>query len=60
MSPRPTRLLEIPEADFRVEAAIAIGRPTDASVLDEIFRAREVPSPRNPVSAFAFDGRFRA
>lgn len=53
-------VLGISEADYRVEAAVAIGRPADVSVLDEIFRARETPSPREPVSAFAFEGRFKA
>jgi nitroreductase len=46
------------DSDFRIEAAIAVGRPTDASVLPEQFRAREIPSPRKPVSAFAFEGRY--
>jgi nitroreductase len=47
-----------PESDFRVEAAIAIGRPTDASVLPESYRAREVPSGREPVARFVFEGPF--
>jgi nitroreductase len=45
------------EADYRIEAAIAIGRTTDASVLPEAYRAREVPSGREPVAAFVFEGR---
>jgi nitroreductase len=45
------------EADYRIEAAIAIGRPTDASVLPESYRAREVPSGREPVAGFVFEGR---
>jgi hypothetical protein len=49
----------LPETDFRIEAAIAVGRPTDASVLPESFRAREVPSLRKPVAAFAYEGRYR-
>ncbi|MFI4949988.1 MAG: nitroreductase family protein [Caulobacterales bacterium] len=48
----------LPESDFQVEAAIAIGRPTDAGVLPEQFRAREVPSGRTPVESFVFEGRF--
>ena len=51
-------VLNVPEADYRVEAAIAIGRPTDKSVLPEAYQAREVPSARLPVAAFAFEGRF--
>ena len=49
----------LPESDFRIEAAIAVGRATDASVLPESYQAREVPSGRIPVSEFAFEGRFR-
>ena len=51
--------LGAPETDYRIEAAIAIGRPTDASVLPEPYRAREVPSGREPVAAFLFEGRLR-
>jgi hypothetical protein len=46
-----------PESDYRIEAAIAIGRPTDASVLPEAYRAREVPSGREPVGSFVCKGR---
>jgi nitroreductase len=45
------------ESDYRVEAAIAIGRPTEASVLPESYRTREVPSGREPVRSFVFEGR---
>lgn len=45
---------------YNVEAAIAVGRQADASVLDEPYRSREVPSERNPVSSFAFEGRLKA
>jgi nitroreductase len=48
------------DADYRVEAAIAIGRPTDAGVLPESYRAREVPSGREPVGSFVFEGRLGA
>jgi nitroreductase len=57
---RSYEVLGVAEDQYRVEAAIAIGRPTDASVLDEPYRSREAPSPRNPVSSFAFEGRFKA
>jgi nitroreductase len=50
----------LPQSDFQIEAAIAVGRATDASVLPEQFQAREVPSRRAPVSGFVFEGRFRA
>lgn len=48
----------LPVSDYRIEAAIAVGRPTDASVLPEQFQAREVPSLRISVEDFAFEGRF--
>ena len=48
------------ETEHCVEAAVAVGRPTDASILDEPYRSREVPSQRNPVSSFAFEGRLKA
>jgi len=48
----------LPESDYQIEAAIAVGRATDASVLPEALQAREVPSLREPVSHFAFEGRF--
>lgn len=52
--------LGAPEADYKVEAAIAIGRPADAGVLPESYRAREVPSGREPVGSFVFEGRLGA
>ena len=48
------------EADYRVEAAIAIGRPAGAETLPEAYRAREVPSGREPVGRFVFEGRLGA
>jgi hypothetical protein len=51
--------LGAPESDYRVEAAIAIGRPADASVLPESYRAREIPSGRSPVESFVSEGRLR-
>ena len=47
-------------ADYRVEAAIAIGRPGDKSLLPEPLRAREEPSGRLPLSQLACEGRFDA
>lgn len=52
--------LDIPEAEYCVEAAIAVGRPTDKDILEEPYRSREGPSPRNPVASFVFEGRFKA
>jgi nitroreductase len=45
-------------ADFRVEAAIAIGRQADKSVLPDALQARETPNGRAAVAQFAFEGRF--
>jgi nitroreductase len=48
-----------PEAEYRVEAAIAVGRPADAAILEEPYLSREKPSPRKPVAEVAFEGRLR-
>ena len=50
--------LEVPEADFRVEAAIAIGRPADRQVLAEPYQSMESPSSRRAADTFVFEGRF--
>lgn len=47
-------------AEWRLEAAVAVGHPGDPADLPEKLRAREVASDRNPVSAFAFEGGFPA
>jgi nitroreductase len=47
-------------AGYTVEAAIAIGKLADKSTLPETLQAREIPSTRNPVSSFAFEGQFKA
>lgn len=44
---------------FRIEAAIAVGRLGDKASLPEALQAREVPSGRRPIEAFAFEGGFR-
>ena len=49
--------LGVPQG-HRIEAAIAVGRQTDKSLLPEALQARETPNGRNPVSAFAFEGAF--
>ena len=49
--------LNVP-AGYRVEAAVAIGKPGDKSLLPEALQAREAPSQRNPLSASAFEGAF--
>jgi nitroreductase len=55
--PRTAVELGVP-ADYRVEAAIAIGRPGDKSILPEPLRAREQPSDRLPLSQLAWEGGF--
>jgi nitroreductase len=49
--------LAVPER-FRIEAAVAIGRQGDKSVLPEALQAREEPSDRKPVESFAHQGNF--
>ena len=49
--------LAIPD-DFRIEAAAAVGRQADASILPEKLREREKPSDRKPLSEIAFAGNF--
>jgi nitroreductase len=51
--------LGVPEG-YRVEAAIAIGRLGDKSILPEQLQARETPSDRKPLSEIAFEGKFKA
>ncbi|HTJ91569.1 MAG TPA: nitroreductase family protein [Pararobbsia sp.] len=46
--------------NFVVEAAVAIGKQGDKSLLSEKLQEREVPSSRKPLSEVAFEGRFVA
>lgn len=50
--------LSVPEG-YRVEAGLAIGRIASKETLPGDLKAREVPSQRNPVSSFAFEGVFK-
>ena len=50
--------LGVPRDDYRVEAAVAVGRVADKSVLPESYQARETPSHREPAASLAFEGRF--
>ncbi|MNW15560.1 hypothetical protein D3C71_2140990 [compost metagenome] len=45
-------------SDYRVEAAVAIGRIGDKAQLPEGLREREVPSPRKALSEISSEGRF--
>ncbi|MGF6240458.1 nitroreductase [Paraburkholderia sp. GAS38] len=49
--------LAVPDV-YSIEAAIAIGRAGDKSVLPEALQAREAPSPRKPLAEIAAEGRF--
>lgn len=57
--PRTAVELHVPPT-FRVEAAIAIGRRGDKTLLPESLQARETPNGRNPLTAIAFEGGFPA
>ncbi len=56
--PRAQAELNIPER-YRVEAAVAVGRQADKSILPPQLQEREVPSGRKPVESFAFEGGWR-
>ena len=51
--------LNVPQG-YRVEAAIAVGRPGDKSILPEALQARETPNGRDPLSKTAIAGGFPA
>lgn len=46
--------------EYKVEAAIAIGRIADPATLPDALRARETPSQRRPLAEIAFNGAFIA
>ena len=50
--------LDVPMG-YRVEAAYAVGRLGDPASLPEVLRAREMPSPRLPLTQLAFEGAFK-
>ncbi len=49
--------LGVPD-EFHIDAAIVVGRRDAKEKLPEMLQAREAPSGRNPVHAFAWDGSF--
>lgn len=53
--PRAQTELNLPER-YRIEAAVAVGRRGDKSLLPAQLQEREQPSDRNPVESFAFEG----
>lgn len=56
---KAARELGVPD-DYRVEAAIAIGRKAPKEILPEKLQERENPNGRKPASSFAFAGDFHA
>lgn len=50
--------LDVPPA-YAIQAGVVIGKPGDIAQLSESLRQRESPSPRQPLSALAFAGKFR-
>jgi len=55
---RAPAALGIPD-DYRLEAAVAIGKRAPAENLPEGLQAKEFPSGRKPVSEIAIAGNFR-
>lgn len=51
------KILKAPER-FRIEAAIAVGRLGDKSLLPEALQAREAPSGRKTLAEFVLEGGF--
>lgn len=54
---RAMATLQVPDG-YRVEAGLAVGRLAARDSLPEDLQVREVPSQRNPVEAFVFEGQF--
>ncbi len=54
---RATAELQVPD-DFRIEAAIAVGRQGDPAILPEKLREREFPSERKPLEEIIMAGNF--
>ena len=57
LTDKAAETLGAPEG-YRPEAAFAIGRRGDKSVLSEQLQAGEAPSPRNPLDTMVFEGGF--
>ncbi len=49
--------LDVPQR-FKIEIAFALGRRGEVTTLPEGLQARELPSPRKPLTETAFEGRF--
>ena len=57
---RAYETLGVPEEEYRLEAAVAIGRRGDKSAIPESFHPRETPNTRRPVGELVFEGGFTA
>ncbi len=47
-------------ADYHIEAAVAIGKLGDKSILPEGLQAKESPNGRKPLEDVVFEGKFKA
>ncbi len=56
--PRAQAELNVPER-YRIEAAVAVGRQADKSILPAQLQEREQPNDRNPIAGFAFEGGWK-
>lgn len=54
---RAAELIALP-ANHAVQCMVAVGRPGRREDLPEPYRSREQPNDRQPVTSFAFEGRF--
>ena len=54
---RAFAVLRVPQG-YRVEAAVAVGRRGEASILPEPMRGREQPNGRMKLAEFTFEGGF--
>jgi nitroreductase len=51
-------ILAVPQEDYDIMAAVAVGRGGDAQILPDDVAAREQPSQRKPLTEVAWEGRF--
>lgn len=54
---KAAKAIHLPEG-FHIEAAVAIGKMGDKSILPEGLQAKEVPNSRKPLAEVAFEGKF--
>ncbi|MDQ0457958.1 nitroreductase family protein [Rhizobium paknamense] len=56
---KASTILGVP-SEYKIEAAVAIGKIGDKSILPEGLQARETPNSRKPVAEVVFEGKFKA